>query len=60
MRASRAIPIYAVAVILLGALFAPWLFWGAQWLAAQTSVAQPLAAYPFRRVFNRAVMIVAL
>jgi len=60
LRASRAIPIYAVAVILLGALFAPWLFWGAQWLAAQTSVAQPLAAYPFRRVFNRAVMIVAL
>ncbi len=60
MRASRAIPVYGLAVILLGALFAPWLFWAVQRLAAQGSVAQSLAAYPFRRVFNRSIMIVAL
>lgn len=60
MRTSRVIPVYAVAVILLGALLAPCLFWAVQRLAAQTSAAQSLAAYPFRRVFNRSVMIVAL
>ena len=60
MRASRAIGLYVVAVILLGALFAPWLFWAVQRWAAQLSVAQPLVAYPFRRVFNRSIMIVAL
>jgi hypothetical protein len=60
LRASRAIALYVVAVILLGALFAPWLFWAVQRLAAQLSAVQPLAAYPFRRVFNRAIMIVAL
>jgi membrane protease YdiL (CAAX protease family) len=60
LRTSRAIPLYAVAVIFLGTLLAPWLFWAVQRLAAQTSAPQSLAAYPFRRVFNRSVMIVAL
>jgi membrane protease YdiL (CAAX protease family) len=56
LRASRAIGLYAVAVILLGALFAPWLFWGVQRFGAQTV----LATYPFHRIFDRSIMLVAL
>ena len=60
MRASKAIGLYTVAVIIGGALLAPWLFGGVQWLAGHVSVAQWLAGYSFRRVFNRSLMIVAL
>jgi len=56
LRPSRAIGLYAIAVILLGAAFAPWLFWGVQRFAAATM----FAAYPFHRIFDRSVMIVAL
>ena len=42
--------LYAVAVVVLGALLAPWLFW----------LVWPVAELPFRRVFNRAVLLVAL
>jgi hypothetical protein len=59
LRAPRAIGLYAVAVILLGALFAPWLFWGVQRLSSQPPAAGSFAAYPFHRIFDRAVMIVA-
>jgi uncharacterized protein len=48
LRASKAIGLYAVAAILLGALFAPWLFWAVR----------PVAAYPFHRILDRSVMIV--
>jgi membrane protease YdiL (CAAX protease family) len=48
LRASKAIGLYAVAVILLGALFAPWLFW----------IVRPVTTYPFHRVFDRSIMIV--
>ena len=48
MRAARVILFYALAVILLGALLSPWLFWLTQ------------AHWPFRRVFDRALLIVAL
>ena len=48
MRASKAIGLYVAAAILLGALFAPWLFWAVR----------PVSAYPFHRIFNRSVMIV--
>ncbi|HUI06023.1 MAG TPA: CPBP family intramembrane glutamic endopeptidase [Verrucomicrobiae bacterium] len=59
MRASKAIGLYAGAVVVLGALSAPWLFWAVQWLAAEVPLARWLGAYPFRRVFSRALMIVA-
>ncbi len=55
MKPGRAILIYAAAVILLGALFAPWLFW-----LVQATGVEALTRHPFRRVFNRSVMIVAL
>lgn len=60
MRASKAIGLYLVAVILVGSLFAPWLFWAVQWLAPHVPVLQGAAAYPFHRFFDRSVMIVAI
>lgn len=60
MRASRAIGVYVAAVILLGALLAPWLFWATQQLAPDVALLRGFAAYPFHRFFDRSVMIVAL
>ena len=60
MRAPKAIGLYAVAIVLLGALLAPWLFWAIQWIAAHVPAAKRLGEYPFRRVFGRSVMVVAL
>ncbi len=60
MRASKAIGLYAIVVVVLGALFAPWLFWVVQWTATHVAAAKWLTEYPFRRVFDRSVMIVAL
>lgn len=60
MRASRAIGLYAIAVIVIGVLLAPWLFWTVQWTAEHLSAARWLAGYSFRRIFNRSLMIVAL
>ena len=48
MKAARVILFYAVAVILLGALLSPWSFWLTQ------------EYWPFRRVFDRVLLIVAL
>ena len=48
MRAARVILLYALAVVLLGALLSPWLFWLTQ------------AHWPFRRVFDRVLLVVAL
>jgi membrane protease YdiL (CAAX protease family) len=55
LRASRAIGLYFVAVILLGALLAPWLFWAVQQVAPRV-----YATYPFHRIFDRSIMLVAL
>ncbi|NQU11124.1 CPBP family intramembrane metalloprotease [bacterium] len=60
MRSVRAILLYAVAVIVLGALLAPWLFWAVQWMAEHVPVASGLARQPFKRVLNRSLMVVAL
>jgi membrane protease YdiL (CAAX protease family) len=60
LSAPKAIGLYAVAVVFLGTLFAPWLFRAVQWSAAQIPAVRPLAAYSFRRVFDRSVMVVAL
>lgn len=55
MKPAAAILLYAVVVVGAGALIAPWIFWalpatGNAWLAGQ----------PFRRVFDRCVMLAAL
>lgn len=60
MRASRAIGLYFVAVILLGAVLAPWLFWAVQEAAPRASALHVYATYPFHRIFDRAIMLVAL
>ncbi len=49
---------YFVAVVLLGALLAPPLFWGAQALAAQGG--PDLTGYGFRSFFHRALLLAAL
>lgn len=59
MRTSKAIGLYAVAVVLLGALLAPWLFWMLQALAVHTPAIGSLARQPFHRIFDRALLIVA-
>ena len=60
MSASKAIGLYVAAVILVGAALAPWLFWSVQLLAARVPALQGYATYPFHRVFDRSVMLVAL
>ncbi len=61
LRAFPAIILYAVAVFLLGALFAPWLFWTIQWVAPHLPIGgERLAGQPFRRIFSRALLIVGI
>lgn len=50
---------YLAGVILLGALLAPPLYWGANWLAAQ-GIFPVLASFKFQKFFNRGAMIAAL
>ncbi len=50
---------YAAATLILAALFAPVLYWSAQWLASH-GVLPFLAEYEFDRFFRRSVLIVAL
>ena len=59
MRTFKAIGLYAVAVVLLGAFLAPWLFWTLQTLAAHVPAVGSLARQPFHRIFDRAILIVA-
>jgi len=51
LRAARVILFYVLAVILIGALVAPWAFW---------LIHPHWPSIPFRRVFDRALLIVAL
>ncbi|MEP6669732.1 MAG: CPBP family intramembrane glutamic endopeptidase [Chthoniobacter sp.] len=50
---------YLIAVIVLGALLAPPLYWGAQWLAGH-GILKVLAEFKFQKFFNRAAMIAAI
>jgi uncharacterized protein len=59
LRTFKAIGLYAVAVVLLGALFAPWLLWTLQALAVHIPAVGSLARQPFHRIFDRALLIVA-
>lgn len=51
--------LYLLATLVLGALLAPILFHGAQWLAEQ-GVLPWLKTQPFRRFFNRSVQVSAI
>ena len=50
---------YLFAVIVLGALLAPPLYWGANWLAGH-GIFPALADFKFQKYFNRAALISAL
>ncbi|MDR3401351.1 MAG: CPBP family intramembrane metalloprotease [Chthoniobacter sp.] len=50
---------YLVAVIVLGALLGPPLYWGAQWLMSH-GILTALAEFKFQKYFNRAAMIAAI
>jgi len=50
---------YLAAVILLGALLAPPLYWGANWLAGH-GIFPVLAEFPFQKYFNRAALLSAV
>lgn len=60
MRPARVIFAYLAAIVIGGALLAPWLFWLVQWLAANVEVCAGLARHPFKRIFNRSLLIIAL
>lgn len=49
---------YLLATVLLGALLAPPLYWGAHWLASH-GIQEWLAELPLRKFFNRGVLISA-
>lgn len=50
MKPARAMAWYAVGVFALSALVAPWVFWAVQ----------PFGHWPFRRVFDRVILVAAL
>jgi uncharacterized protein len=50
--------VYLLATVLVGALLAPCLFWGAQWLATHGSFSF-LAHYDFETYFHRALLVAA-
>lgn len=59
MKAFGKIIFYLLVTVALGALLAPPLYWGGQWLAAH-GIFTPLADTPFRRYFHRALLVAAL
>ncbi len=59
MKELAKILVYFAAVILLGALLAPPLYWAAQWLAGH-GIFPVLAGFPFQKFFNRAALISAI
>ena len=58
----RRIAAYFLAVLVLGALIAPWLYWGGHWLGGVVILAPriPPARLPFARYFNRAMLVAAV
>jgi len=50
---------YLAAVIVLGALLAPPMYWGAQWLAAH-GILRVLATFKFQKFFDRGALVAAL
>lgn len=60
MKESLKILVYFVALIVLGALLAPFLFWAGQWLGARVPSLKVLDTSEFQRYFNRSILISAL
>ncbi len=59
MKDAARLAAYFIAVVVVGALLAPILFWSANWLAAQGAFSF-LAKYDFHRFFHRAVLVAAV
>ncbi len=55
----RRIAGYFLAVLVLGAVLAPWLYWGGVWLGSVISPLEFLQRVPFPRYFNRAMLVAA-
>jgi membrane protease YdiL (CAAX protease family) len=51
--------VYLAAVIVLGAVLAPPLYWGGQWLASH-GILRVLADFKFQKYFDRAALVAAL
>jgi uncharacterized protein len=60
IRPARALAVYLLAVFLLGALLAPWLFHAVQSLAPAHPRVERFADMPFSRYVNRSLLAVAL
>lgn len=60
MRPLVAILLYLGAVLLGGALLAPWVWHLVQWAASQSGAFQSLASAPFHRYVSRCFLVVAL
>jgi uncharacterized protein len=60
MRHIRSLLIYFIVVFLGGALLAPWLYWLTQWGASHWPSLGGLAAKPFHRFLDRALLALAL
>ncbi|MBS0660292.1 MAG: CPBP family intramembrane metalloprotease [Verrucomicrobia bacterium] len=56
----RRLALYFVGVLVLGALLAPWLWWGGHWLAGQAAAFAFLEKVTFTRYFNRAMLVAAI
>ena len=59
MKEIRKILLFLIGSALIGALLAPWLYWGGKWLAGRTHW-QVLIDADFHRFFDRAVLIAAV
>ncbi|MBI3875139.1 MAG: CPBP family intramembrane metalloprotease [Verrucomicrobia bacterium] len=60
MRPLVAIFLYLTAVLLGGALLAPWAWAFVQWSASHFAALKPLAEMPFHRYVNRCFLVVAM
>lgn len=59
LKALGKIIFYLLATVVLGALLAPLLYWGGQWLAGH-GILTWLAETPFRKFFHRGLLVAAL
>lgn len=59
MKDAVRLPVYLLATVLLGALLAPPLFWGAQWLIAHGWLTF-LSRFDFETFFHRSLLVAAL
>jgi len=60
MRPFKLWSVYLAVVFLGGALLAPWLWHGVQWLSGHLPVLEPVAHKPFHRYVSRSMLLLAL